>query len=77
MSRQFVNTLVGTESRSHDFDDELKKSLLILSSDARQIYFFVFALVEYSVLYLEIWNGYLQFYPQNTQRNYHKVILLM
>ena len=35
MSRQFFNTLVGMGSRSHDFDDELKLSFLISSSDAR------------------------------------------
>ena len=35
MSRQFFNTLVGMGSGSHDFDDELKISFLILSSDAR------------------------------------------
>ena len=35
MSRQFFNTLVGMGSRSHDFDDELKISFLISSSDAR------------------------------------------
>ena len=34
MSRQFTNTLVGMGSRSHDFDDELKISFLISSSDA-------------------------------------------
>ena len=33
MSRQFFNTLVGMGSRSHDFDDELKISFLISSSD--------------------------------------------
>ena len=82
MSRQFFNTLVVMGTRSHDFDDELKISFLISSSDARSKTFildliFFFALVEYSVLYLEIWNGCFQFYPQNTQRNDHKVILLM
>ena len=35
MPRQFFNTLVGMGSRSHDFDDELKISFLISSSDAR------------------------------------------
>ena len=35
MSRQFFNTLVGMGSRSHDFEDELKISILISSSDAR------------------------------------------
>ena len=35
MSRQFFNTLVGMGSRSHDFDDELKISFLISSSDVR------------------------------------------
>ena len=34
-SRQFFNTVVGMGSRSHDFDDELKISFLISSSDAR------------------------------------------
>ena len=29
MSRQFFNTLVVMGTRSHDFDDELKKSFLI------------------------------------------------
>ena len=63
MSRQFFNTLVGMGSRSHDFDDELKIIFLISSSDARSKTFILdlisvfFALVEYSVLYLEIWNG--------------------
>ena len=36
MSRQFVNTLVGMGSRSHDFDDELKIGFLISSADAVQ-----------------------------------------
>ena len=63
MSRQFFNTLVGMGSRSHDFDDELKIIFLISSSDARSktvildLISVFFALVEYSVLYLEIWNG--------------------
>ena len=35
MSRQFFNTLVGMGSRSHDFDDELKISFLISSTDTR------------------------------------------
>ena len=35
MSRQFFNTLVEMGSRSHDFNDELKISFLISSSDAR------------------------------------------
>ena len=35
MSRQFFNTFVGMGSRSHDFDDELKISFSISSSDAR------------------------------------------
>ena len=35
MSRQFFSTLVGMGSRSHDFDEELKISLSISSSDAR------------------------------------------
>ena len=34
MSRQFLNTLVGMGSRSHDFSDEFKISFLISSSDA-------------------------------------------
>ena len=34
MSRQFFNTLVEMVSRSHDFDDELKISFFISSSDA-------------------------------------------
>ena len=34
MSRQFFNTLVRMGCRSHDFDDELKISFLISSSDA-------------------------------------------
>ena len=34
MSRQFLNTLVGMGSKSHDFDDELKISFFISSSDA-------------------------------------------
>ena len=34
MSRQFFNTFVGMVSRSHDFDDDLKISFLISSSDA-------------------------------------------
>ena len=38
MSRQFFNTLVGMGSRSHDFDDELKISFLISSSDARSVW---------------------------------------
>ena len=46
MSRQFFNTLVGMGSRSHDYDDD----------DSFWIELF-FALVEYSVLYLEIWIG--------------------
>ena len=59
MSRQFFNMLVGMGSKSHDFDDELKISFLISSSDARSKTFIsdlisVFALVEYSVLYPEI-----------------------
>ena len=35
MSSHFFNTLVGMGSRSHDFDDELKISFVISSSDAR------------------------------------------
>ena len=35
MSRQFFITLVGMGSKSHDFDDKLKISFLISSSDAR------------------------------------------
>ena len=35
ISRQFFSTLVGMGSRSHDFDDELKRSYLISSSFAR------------------------------------------
>ena len=34
MSRQFFNTLVAMGSRSHDFDEELKITFLISSSDA-------------------------------------------
>ena len=61
MSRQFFNMCVGVESRSHDFDDELKIIFLISSSDTRSKTFILdiislFALVEYSVLYLRIWN---------------------
>ena len=46
-------------SRSHDFDDELKINFLISSSDVRSTSFILdlisgFALVEYSVLYLEL-----------------------
>ena len=55
MSRQLFNTLVGMGYRSHNFDDELKISFLISSSDARLKALIldlitVFALVEYSVL---------------------------
>ena len=63
MSRQFFNTLVGMGSRSHDFDDEFKISFLISTYDARSKTFSLdlisvfFALVEYSVLLMEIWNG--------------------
>ena len=35
ISRQYFSTFVGMESRSHDFDDELKISFLISSSVAR------------------------------------------
>ena len=35
MSGQFFNTLVGMGYGSHDFDDELKISFLISSSEAR------------------------------------------
>ena len=62
MSRQFFNTLVGKGSRSHDFDDELKISFSISSSDARsktvildRIY--VFCTCGIFCIYLEIWNG--------------------
>ena len=71
MPRQFFNTLVGMGSRSHDFDDELKISILISSSDARS-----------KTLILDVITGFctcgifctlsgnleriVQFYPQNT-----------
>ena len=47
-------------SRSHDFDDELKISFLISSSVARSKTFcldliYVFCMMEYSVLYLEMY----------------------
>ena len=63
ISRQFFSTLVGVGSRSHDFDNELKISLLISSYVARSkkfifIYFQFFALMEYCVLYPQITNGY-------------------
>ena len=70
VSGQFFSTLVGEWSRSHDFDDELKISFLIFSSVTRSKTFIldlisVFTLMEYSVLYLEIWNEWFSFYLQN------------
>ena len=61
ISRQYFSTLVGMGFRSHDFEDELKISFLISSSGARLKTFIldlisVFALMEYCVLYPEIWN---------------------
>ena len=63
ISRQFFSTLVGMGSRSHDFDDELKISFLSSYSVARSKTFIFgsnfcfFALMEYCVLYPEIWEG--------------------
>ena len=61
ISRQFFSTLVEMGFILHAFDDEIKISFLILSSAARSKKFILdlifFALMEYSVLYLEIWNG--------------------
>ena len=60
-SRQFFSTLVEMESRSHDFDDELKISFLISSSVARSETFILdlisvfFAHMENSVLYLKMY----------------------
>ena len=62
ISRQFFSTLVGVESRSHDFDDELKISFLILSSVAHSEMFILdlisgvfFAHMEYSVILQEMY----------------------
>ena len=54
-------------SKSHDFDDELKISFLILSSDSLSKTFIV-DLIERIVSI---------FYPQNTWGNDHRVLLLM
>ena len=63
ISRQFFSTFVGMGSRSHDFDDEFKINVLISSSVACSKTFILdlisvfFAVMEYSVLHLEILNG--------------------
>ena len=61
ISRQYFSTFVGMGSRSHDSDDELKISFLTSYSVARSKEFILelisgFALMEYCLLYLEIWN---------------------
>ena len=57
MSRQFFNTLVGMGYRSHDFDDELKISFLISSSDARSKTFILDLIsnILWNILYF-IWK---------------------
>ena len=57
MSRQFFNTLVGMGSRSHDFDDELKISVLISSSDAclKTFILDLFSGILWNILYF-IWK---------------------
>ena len=82
MSRQFYNTLVGMESRSHDFDDELKISFLISSSDARSKTFIldlisVFCTCRIFCTLSGNLERIFQLHPKNTWRNGHKVILLM
>ena len=67
ISRQFFSTLAGEGSRSHDFDDKLKISFLIFSRSKTFIIDLIFGFTPmgYSVLYLEIWKGWFQFYLQN------------
>ena len=62
MSRQFFSTIVGMEFGSHDFDDEPQKNFLISSSVAHSkslildLIAVFFALLQYLVLYPQIWN---------------------
>ena len=64
MSRQFFNTLVGMGSRSHDFDDELKISFLISSSDAHSKTFtldLIYVFCTCSVFIWEFWTDSFNF----------------
>ena len=83
MATQFLSTLVGMASRSHDFDDEPKISFLITSSVTRSKTFIsdpisVFALMEYSVLYLKIRRRGLSKFSEITSAfNWSFVIILL
>ena len=66
MTRQFFNTLVRMGSRSHDFEDEHKISILISSSDARSKTFILdlisgFALVEFQYFICKFGTGSFNF----------------
>ena len=63
MPREFFSTLVRMEFRSHDFDDEPKKGLFnFIFCGTLKVFHFgsdfrFFALLQYLVLYAQIWNN--------------------
>ena len=82
MTRQFFNTLVGIGSRPHDFDYELKISFFISSFDARSKTFILDLISVFctcGILFTLSGNlkRVVSILSTNTQRNDHKMILLM